>query len=119
MSLLTLVLAAVGLSGLIAFWVSQRVRDLGIRMALGATRPRVLRSVLQRSLLLVAIGAGLGLAMSLLLARALSTVLLVPGLDPISFAVAVLVLVVAATLASLGPANRAASVDPMKVLRDA
>ena len=118
LSVLALVLATVGLSGLIAFWVSQRVRDLGIRMALGASRGVVLRTVLLRSLVLVGIGAAIGLALSVLLARTLRTVLLVPGIDPASFTIAVVVLVAAATLASLGPANRAASVDPMKVLRD-
>ncbi len=118
MGALALLLGSIGLAGLIAFWVSQRTREIGIRIALGATRERVQRLVLGRSLALVAAGSVLGIAGALLLGRLLRSVLYVPSADPRSVAAGILVLVLVALVASLAPARRAARVDPLVTLRN-
>ena len=117
LSALALVLAVVGLAGLIAYWVNRRTREIGIRVAVGADRARITRLVLLRSLSLVAVGGMIGALGAALLGQVLSTVLYVPTLDPVSFAVGFAVLCTAAALACLVPVRRATSIDPIQALR--
>jgi predicted permease len=114
---LAMLLAGLGLYGVIAFGVNARTREIGIRMALGAGRRRVLGQVLREAFTLVALGGVAGLGLAALGARALSGVLHVPALDPVSYAGAVAVLALATLLAAGIPARRAASVDPLTALR--
>jgi putative ABC transport system permease protein len=113
-----LVLAVVGLYGVLAFLVAQRTQEIGVRMALGAARGDVLRLVMGRSLRLIAWGVGLGLAGGLGVAKLLTSLLFEVGPhDPFSFALVTVLLVGIAMLATLIPARRAAKVDPMVALR--
>jgi predicted permease len=115
--LLALVLAAVGLYGVVGYAVSRRVREIGVRKALGAESGEIVGLVLRRGMLLVAVGGLVGAGLSALGARVLSGVLFVGSFDLISFSVALLVLASVAGLANWLPAWRAARVDPMRVLR--
>jgi putative ABC transport system permease protein len=113
-----LVLAVVGLYGVIAFLVVQRTQEIGIRVALGATRPDILRLILTSALRLIAPGVLLGLALALALSRVLSSLLFNLGpRDPLAFAFVTGILVVVAILASLIPGVAAARVDPIVALR--
>ncbi len=118
-STVALVLAAIGVYGVVSYVVSQRTREIGIRMALGARAGEVIRLVLQRSL--VPIGAGIvaGVAGSLAASRLLTALLyrVEPG-DPVVLGAIVMLLGASAVAACLIPARRAASVDPLVVLRD-
>jgi len=115
---LALTIAIVGLYGLLAHGVSQRLRDIGIRMALGAQRSAVVADVARRSTALVGIAVAVGLACALLTTRLLQAWLydVSPG-DPVTFGSTALLLFVAALAACVVPAVRAASVDPAIVLR--
>src|SRR5439155_1452987 len=116
--LLALLLATVGIYGVLSYSVSQRTQEVGIRMALGATSRTVLGLVVGQGMLLVAIGVGIGLAGSLGLARLLASLLFgVKTSDPATFAVVSLVLAVAAFVATYIPARRATKVEPMVALR--
>jgi putative ABC transport system permease protein len=113
-----LCLAVIGIYGVMAFAVSQRTREIGIRMALGALKTDVLRLVLTHGAKLALIGVALGFVGALLLTRLLSSLLVgVSALDPLTFAAASLLLVVVALLACYLPARRAAQVDPVEALR--
>jgi ABC-type antimicrobial peptide transport system permease subunit len=115
---LAVLLATIGLYGLIAYSVSQRTHELGVRVALGATRGAIVRLVLREGAWLVAGGAALGLAGALAATQVL--VGLVKGTrpnDPLTFAAVTAVLLAAGLLASYLPARRAARVDPMIALR--
>jgi predicted permease len=118
-AVLALLLAAVGLYGVVAYAVSRRTREIGIRMALGAARGAVMRMVLQGSMKLVALGLAIGLALSLLVGRSVSLFLggTSPA-DPVALLAGPLVLVACALVASWLPARRAARIDPMKALRE-
>ena len=110
-------LAAVGIYGLIAYSVSQRSRELGVRMALGATASRVIRLVVGEGLLLAAIGLTLGLATAFLLGRSMTSLLYgVTATDPATFAAISAVAAVTAIAASILPALRAIRVDPSRSL---
>jgi ABC-type antimicrobial peptide transport system permease subunit len=115
---LGLVISAVGIYGVLAYVVSQRTREIGVRMALGATRGRVVTMVLWNAGVLVALGLTLGgIAAWLLSATAKSFLFRIEVNDPRVFATALVTLTVAALAASMIPARRAASVDPMVALR--
>jgi predicted permease len=115
--LLAVLLSALGLYGVIAFSVSRRVREIGIRKALGAETTGVVALVLRRGMLLVAAGGALGALLAAAGARLLSSFLFVDAFDPLSFAIAFLVLAGFAGFAHWMPARRAARVDPMVALR--
>ncbi len=115
---LALVLASVGLYGVTAYTVARRTPEIGIRMALGAGRGSVVAMVLRGALLQAAIGLAIGVPVALLSARLLKSQLYgVEGGDAFVLTGAVLTLVLAAALAGLIPARRAASIDPMTALR--
>jgi predicted permease len=113
-----LVLAAIGLYGLISYGVTLRLREIGVRLALGASRGDVVRMVLTQGLRLTAAGAALGLAAGAFATRLLKAYLLnVSAMDGIAFTGAVAVLLAVAILAAVVPARRAASADPLIALR--
>ena len=114
---LALILAAVGLYGVINYSVSRRVRELGIRKALGAQRGSMVALVLGRGMSMVGVGFLAGAGLAVLAARALSSVLYVSPFDAASFGVTLLVLGGTAFLANFLPANRAAGVDPAVALK--
>jgi predicted permease len=116
---LGLVLAAVGLYGVLAYSIGRRTREIGLRMALGARSGHVLRLVLGEGAWIFAIGAVAGVVLAALVTRPLA-MFLVPGLrptDPLTYAAVAVVLLVAGLAASLAPALRALRVDPMAALR--
>jgi len=114
---LALVLALVGLYGMLAFLVSQRTREIGIRMALGAQRSEVLKLVMRHGLSLTLIGVGIGLAGAFAVTSVLSSVLYgIRPTDPLTFIGVSLLLVGVAALACFIPA-RATKVDPLVALR--
>ena len=118
LGLFALLLAAIGLYGVISYSVSQRTREIGIRMALGASRLQVLRLVIGQGLRLTGIGIALGLGGGVAVSRALSSMLFgLSPFDPVAYLGVSVFLVVIALLAVFLPANRAASVDPMAALR--
>lgn len=113
-----LLLAALGVYGVTAYNVSQRRREIGIRVALGAMRAQVLRSILGQGMRLAAAGAALGLAAAALVSRLLEGLLYdVRPLDPVSFAGAVAAILALALFASAIPARRAAAIDAAETLR--
>jgi putative ABC transport system permease protein len=115
---LALVLSAVGIYGVLAYLVNQRTREIGVRLALGATRGEVIQLILRQGLSTVAVGVALGIAGAIALTRLLAHLLVyVSTLDPVAFAAAPVVLVVVALLATWLPALRASRVDPMEALR--
>ncbi len=118
LAVLGMFLAAIGLYGVIAYVVTKRRHEIGIRMALGAERRNVLRMVLGQGLRIAAVGAGLGLVASLVTMRLLSSMLYgVKPTDGISLLGSSVVVILVATAASYFPARRAAKVDPMVALR--
>jgi predicted permease len=115
---LSLVLAAVGLYGVLAYAVAQRTGELGVRRALGATPGAVAGLVLAQTAKLVALGAVLGLAGALVTTRFLDTLLYgVAPTDPVTLVAVVLLLAVVAGFAALGPSIRAARVEPLTAMR--
>jgi predicted permease len=116
---LALLLAAVGLYGVVAYAASQRTREIGIRMALGAGRRAVVGMMLAGSMKVVAIGLVIGLALALAAGRAVESFLGdVSAADPLALVAGPLVMIACALLASWLPARRAARIDPMRALRE-
>jgi len=113
-----LVLASIGIGGVMAYLVAQGTRELGIRLALGATPASLVLLVLRQALVVAAIGAGAGLAAAFALAGTVRHLLFgIGATDPWTFAVMTIVPLVIAALASALPARRAARVDPLVSLR--
>jgi putative ABC transport system permease protein len=116
--LTALLLAAVGVFGVMAYSVSRRTREIGVRVALGARSRDVLGMILGQGLRTILIGIAIGLAGSLLLTRTLQSMLFgVRATDPLTFTAVILLLVMTALLACYLPAHRASKIDPMVALR--
>ncbi len=117
--LLGLVLAAVGLYGVMAYTVEQRTNEIGLRMALGADRGHVIAMVLRGAILQIGIGLGIGIPLAVLAAKLMKDQLYgVQPWDPVMLAGATLLLALAALMASIAPVSRAAGVEPMVALRN-
>ena len=111
-------MATVGLYGLVSYGVSQRAREIGVRVALGATRRDIVHLVVGQGLRLIALGLGLGLLLGLGLSRVMASTLVgVSATDPVTFAVVPVVLGLVALAATAIPARRAARADPAIALR--
>ena len=117
-ALLALTLSAVGIYGVLSYVVTRRTREIGIRVAIGADRSRVLRMVLTNGLTLALTGLGIGLVVSLPVARLMRGLLhgVTPG-DPLTFVVVAIALSAVALAASIMPALRATRVDPVIALK--
>ncbi len=115
--LLALVLAAVGLYGVIGYSVSRRTREIGIRIALGAESGNVLKLVLRQGMTLVVVGGVVGAGLAAAAGQLLSSVLFVSPIDPLAFGMALAILLAVAAFANWVPARRASRVDPMVALR--
>ena len=117
-SLAALLLSAIGIYGLMHFFVAQRTNEIGVRMALGARQVNVLALVFRQGLTLAIVGIAVGILGAFALTRLLSTLLYsVTPTDPVTFATAPAILLVVAALACWIPASRAARIDPMLALR--
>jgi putative ABC transport system permease protein len=116
---LALVLAMVGVFGILAYSVQQHVRDFGVRRALGATTNDILRLVMSNAARVIVTGAAIGLALSIAGGRLLQTMLFgVRPLDPMTFAFVSIALIITAAIAIAGPAWRASRIDPAAALRN-
>jgi ABC-type antimicrobial peptide transport system permease subunit len=116
--LLAVLLACLGLYGVMSYTAARRTNEIGIRLALGATRATVLGMVLRESLLLVLAGIAIGVPLALAASRLISGLLFgVSATDPATISLASVLMIVVAALAALLPARRAARVDPMVALR--
>jgi ABC-type antimicrobial peptide transport system permease subunit len=117
-SSLALLLACIGIYGVLAYVTRQRVPEIGLRMALGASAQDVMRLVFRQSLRMILVGVGIGVATALAAARLLERLVAgVRSTEPLTFAIMISVLVAAALFASFLPARRASRVDPMSALR--
>ncbi|HEV7500272.1 MAG TPA: FtsX-like permease family protein, partial [Vicinamibacteria bacterium] len=118
-ALLALVLASIGIYGVMSYSVAERTREFGVRMALGATPRDIMSLVLGEGLGLTVAGLGLGLAASVAVTRLMASLLFgVSATDPVAFAGALLVLVATALFASFVPARRGMRLSPVRALRD-
>ena len=110
---IALILATIGIYGVMSYAVAQRTQELGVRLALGAQSGDVLRLVIRQGMLLAVVGLGIGLAASLMVSRALASLLYGIGTtDPPTYFVVVVFLAIVALLANYIPARRATRVDP-------
>jgi putative ABC transport system permease protein len=113
-----LLLAVVGVYGVVSYSATQRTHEIGVRMALGAQRADILRMVLRQGVTLVAIGVGLGVSVALALGRFLANFLFgIRPYDPLTYLGVSLLLVTVAVVACVIPARRATQVDPLVALR--
>jgi ABC-type antimicrobial peptide transport system permease subunit len=124
--LLAILLAVIGIYGVVAYAVSRRTREIGIRMALGADKQKILRLVMRQGMMLVGYGLSAGLLLALALTRVLTSSVFeteipllngVSATDPLTFGSTALLLIVVALMACWIPARRATKVDPMVALR--
>ena len=116
--IVAMVLASIGLYGLVAFSVSQRTREVGIRIALGARASQVIKMVFKEGMVLVAVGVVVGLIFAGLITRPMASLLMgVSSSDPVTFASVALLLLAVSALAAYIPARRIAKADPMTALR--
>lgn len=114
-----LFLAVIGIYGIVSFAVTQRTREMAIRMAIGAEKHQVLQGVVSDGMRPALFGVAAGVVLAFLCARLLTSVLVgVSPMDPVAFAGAVSMLIVAALVASVSPARRALAIDPMQTLRE-
>jgi ABC-type antimicrobial peptide transport system permease subunit len=115
---LSLILASVGLYGVMSYFVARRTSEIGIRMALGATRSSVVTMVMRGAVGQLLIGLGLGIPAALFAGHLMASLLYgVGGYDPLAFAGAALMLGICASVAGFIPARRAASIEPMQAVR--
>jgi putative ABC transport system permease protein len=115
---LALLLAALGIYGVLSYAVMQRTQEMGIRIALGAERARLIRMIVRQGLAVAAIGVVIGVAAALALTRTLTGLLYgVAANDPLTFAAMPVFVILIATLACYIPARRAAALDPLAALR--
>jgi ABC-type antimicrobial peptide transport system permease subunit len=115
---LALLLACIGIYGVLAYLMTQRVPEIGVRMALGATAGNVMWLVMRQSIAMILAGVGIGTIAALAAGRSLEhSVEGMHQMEPVSFAVMIPVLVAAALLASFIPARRASRIDPISALR--
>jgi ABC-type antimicrobial peptide transport system permease subunit len=121
LGLMGLILAIIGLYGLVAYSVSRRTREIGIRMAIGADRAKVVRMVLQQGLILGATGVAVGLVISFFAYRAITSQVWIASFErisPLLFPAIALPLLLITLLATYAPARRASLIDPMRALRE-
>jgi len=117
-SALALLLAAIGIYGVLAYFVTQHTSEIGVRMALGASQRNILLLILRRGMSLTLLGVAVGLAAAFAMTRLMSSLLFeVRAFDPLTFVLAPVVIGIAALCASLIPAWRAVKVDPLVALR--
>ena len=118
-ALVALLLAAIGIFGVMANLVGERTREIGVRMAMGAQREDVLRMILRRAAWLTGIGVSTGLALAFALAHGVASLLYqVSPNDPLVFSAIAVTIIAIAFLSSWMPARRAAGIDPIVALRD-
>ena len=117
-ALLATTLAVIGLYGVMSYSVSQRTQEMGVRMAIGAPRESLLRQILREGMTLVVIGLAIGSGLALATTQFLSNTLYgVKSRDPMTFLLALALLIAVALVANYAPARRAMSVDPVVALR--
>jgi ABC-type antimicrobial peptide transport system permease subunit len=115
---LAMLLACVGLYGVMSYGVTRRTNEIGIRMALGATSPRVMSMVMRETMLIVGFGVAIGVGAAAAVTRLIATMLygLAPN-DPVTISIAVVLMIAVAAVAGYIPARRASRVDPIIALR--
>jgi ABC-type antimicrobial peptide transport system permease subunit len=117
---IALLLAALGIYGVVSYSVSQQYPEIGIRMALGATAGRVRLRIVTRTVRLVAVGLGIGLVATLVVSRMVASLLYgVRPTDPLTITAVIVILTLVSVLAGFIPAYRASRIDPMSVIRSA
>jgi putative ABC transport system permease protein len=117
LGLIALLLTISGIYGVMSYLVSQRTKEIGIRLALGATRLGIVRHVLEQSAKVVLIGSAVGLLVAAALSRVIRASVLPVAFDPLVFGIALLFVGFAAAAASVIPARRALRIDPARTLR--
>ncbi|HYE88739.1 MAG TPA: FtsX-like permease family protein, partial [Vicinamibacterales bacterium] len=115
---MAVLLALIGVHGALAYSVARRTREIGVRLAVGATPSAAARSIVREGVLVCVIGVGIGIPLAAMTARSLRSLLFgISDSDPLTFAAAATLFLVLGVAASLGPARRAANVDPAIALR--
>jgi len=115
---LGLTLAVIGLYGVVSYAVGRRVHEIGLRMALGASRGSVFRMIYRQSILIIAAGLATGLVLALLVTRAVGSLVVVSVRDPATYAFVAIVLALVALASCYLPARRAMAIEPMVALRE-